>query len=275
MTMLASWVGVDTHGVSSAYIISDSRISWEAKDFFDHGKKVFASSNYPEIFGYAGDVLFPSIVLQQIIEMIDSDVLFSREMACEKKNKIVFEKLRYELSNYPIQRTAKSFYILHISRDTIVHKAHKDNYPEFNAYLLQYNGSKWHRSSLSIPKESGCIKILGSGEKDFSRNYQSFQNGCNKDTSRNVVHCFIETLKSQTDSCCGGAPQIVGIYRKPNTNGQYFGVVYNNKRYFAGSEVPAGSRYTNIEWRNECFERCDGKNKKRIEGAQRQPYSKG
>lgn len=59
MTLLASWAAIDTHGISSAYIVSDSRISWGNKKYFDFGKKVFASKKYPEIFGYAGDVLFP------------------------------------------------------------------------------------------------------------------------------------------------------------------------------------------------------------------------
>ena len=67
MTMLASWIGVDTHGATSAYIVSDSRFCWGNNMTYDYGKKVFASKKYPEIFGYAGDVLFPSVVLSQII----------------------------------------------------------------------------------------------------------------------------------------------------------------------------------------------------------------
>ena len=59
MTMLVSWIGVDTHGPTSAYIAADSRISWDASNAFDFAKKVFAAKKYPEIFGYAGDVLFP------------------------------------------------------------------------------------------------------------------------------------------------------------------------------------------------------------------------
>ena len=114
MTMLASWVGVDTHGPASAYIISDSRISWNERDNFEHGKKVFAARSYPELFGYAGDVLFPSIVIQQILEMIDNDVLFNRDTPCYQKNEIVFNKLSYELCKYPLQWSAKSFQILHI-----------------------------------------------------------------------------------------------------------------------------------------------------------------
>ena len=78
MTMLVSWIGIDTHGPTSAYIAADSRISWNMTNKFDFGKKVFASKKYPEILGYAGDVLFPSIVLEQIIELIDADVLLSR-----------------------------------------------------------------------------------------------------------------------------------------------------------------------------------------------------
>lgn len=51
MMLLASWAAIDTHGISSAYIVSDSRISWGNKKYFDFGKKVFASKKYPEIFG--------------------------------------------------------------------------------------------------------------------------------------------------------------------------------------------------------------------------------
>lgn len=44
MTMLVSWIGVDTHGPSSVYIAADSRISWTQEHKFDFGKKVFAGS---------------------------------------------------------------------------------------------------------------------------------------------------------------------------------------------------------------------------------------
>ena len=57
---------------------------------------------------------------------------------------------------------------------------------------------------------------LGSGKKEFYRNYDFFQYGRNKNTSRNVVHCFISTLKCINDPYCGGAPQIVGILLPPS-----------------------------------------------------------
>ena len=84
----------------------------------------------------------------------------------------------------------------------------KGNYPKFFAFILQYNGDKWTRSEIPIPKESGFIQVLGSGKKEFYRNYDFFQYGRNKNTSRNVVHCFISTLKCINDPYCGGAPQM-------------------------------------------------------------------
>ena len=100
MTMLVSWVGVDPHGPTSMYIAADSRISWDAANTFDFAKKVFASKKYPEIFGYAGDVLFPSIVLGQIVELIDAGILLNTTMTCDQKNKIIFEKICESLSKY-------------------------------------------------------------------------------------------------------------------------------------------------------------------------------
>lgn len=41
MTLLASWIAVDSRKPSSIYILSDSRISWGSAAKFDFGKKVF------------------------------------------------------------------------------------------------------------------------------------------------------------------------------------------------------------------------------------------
>jgi hypothetical protein len=76
MTLLVSWLGVDTHGIASAYIASDSRVSWGRETNFDHGRKVFAFRSSPDILGYCGDVLFPTMVLSQITEIADNGLLF-------------------------------------------------------------------------------------------------------------------------------------------------------------------------------------------------------
>ena len=115
MTLLASWIATDTHGPTSAYIVSESRFVWDSSRHFDYGKKVFASRSYPEIFGYAGDVLFPSIVLSQILEMIDLGLIFDENMSCDQKNKIVYEKLCYSFSKYPDVCGNNPIQIIHLS----------------------------------------------------------------------------------------------------------------------------------------------------------------
>lgn len=92
-----------------------------------------------------------------------------------------------------------------------------------------------------------------------------------ENTSRNIYHCFIDTLNAVTNGTCGGAPQLVGIYRKPGTAAENFGLVYNNKRYILGVELGEDVDYNSIEWRNELFELTDGNTKKILFGAIRQP----
>ena len=272
MTLLASWIGVDTHGPTSAYIVSDSRISWEKNknklDHFDQAKKVFASKKYPEIFGYAGDALFPSIVLAQIVEMIDTDILFDEKMTCDEKNQIVYERLRYAFSTYPnASLGGNRIQILHLSRDTIV-----DGYPAFYHCLMEYDGQKtWKRYVKPIPNQSGLLQALGSGYQEFMTNYNKrYQNGANRSTSRNVFHCFIDTLNNIKDQHCGGLPQLVGIYRKPFTTGKNYGIIIGKQRCFLGTAVPVDASCDKIEWRNELFERCEGNSRKVLDDAVRQ-----
>ena len=177
MTLLASWVGVDTHGISSAYIVSDSRFSIGNK-YFDHGRKTFACYRYPEIFGHAGDVLFASMILGQITEMIDSNLLFDPSTTCLKKNKIIFDKISYEFNNYK-ELGMNDFKILHITRETIV-----TGYPHFYGFILEWsNQSGWNRTTLDIPKISDLILVIGSGEREFLQNYERYQKGPNQITA--------------------------------------------------------------------------------------------
>lgn len=266
MTMLASWVGIDTHGITSAYIVSDSRFSMGNKHF-DHGRKTFASYRYPEILGYAGDVLFASTILGQITEMIDCNLLFDSSTTCFDKNKIIFDKISYEFNNYS-ELGMNDFKILHITRETIV-----SGYPHFYGFVLEWNNrSGWKRHILDIPKSSDIILVIGSGKREFLQNYLGrYQKGSNKHTSRNVFHCFCDTLFTTSINSVGGAPQLVGIIRKPNSSAQYYGIICNNKRYFMGSEVPKNSNYINIEWRNDLFELCNGINGHKYETAASQP----
>jgi len=267
--MLASWIGVDTHGIGSAYIVTDSRFSWcstKTNHVYDYGKKVFASKLYPEIFGYVGDVLFPSVVLSQLVDIIDSELLFKKDISCIKKSEIVYDFLSEKINVYPKDYLGSEISIIHISRDTIVH-----GYPQF--YAFQYSLKKegeWQLDVIEMPNVSGLLTVLGSGSKEFRNNYENFQKGNNSDTSRNTFHCFSYTLSNIKCCSCGGAPQLVGLYRKPNSSGKHFGIIYNGQRYFLGSPIQT-AQYQNIEWRNELFELVDGETMVIFEDAERQP----
>ena len=262
MTLLISWIAVDTHGPASAYIVTDSRICWEQSCNFDYAKKVFTTKRYPEIIGYAGDVLFPSIILSQIVEMIDAGLLFDKTMNCKLKNEILYNKLCSSFDFYPNVIGNNSIEILHISRETSV------KHPSFHVYLLSWDKKNlWRRKEITLPIKSDIVLTLGSGKNEFLDNYKLFQKENNCFTSRNVFHCFIYTLKNINDKHCGGAPQLVGIYRKPDSPARNYGIIYNGERYFLGTEVPNIKNYNSIEWRNEYFELCNGNTKKRLNDA--------
>lgn len=85
------------------------------------------------------------------------------------------------------------------------------------------------------------------------------------------VHCFTDTLANIQDRYCGGSPQLVGLIRKPLTYGISFGIISEKRRYYLGMQIPNNACFTNVEWRNNLFEICDGGTKNIKEGAAHQP----
>src|SRR2546425_10390322 len=98
MTLIISWIGVDDKkegkSTSSIYIASDSRYSWGSAGIYDYGIKVFGSTRYPEIFGFCGDVLFPSLVLGQMIPQIDAGIIIDDKDSGETKNRKFVDYIR-------------------------------------------------------------------------------------------------------------------------------------------------------------------------------------
>lgn len=269
MTLVVGWVGIDTKGLGSAYLTSDSRISWgNGKYYFDNARKVFAFNNFPDILGYCGDVLFPSIVLSQIIEMADTGLLFKEDFTCKEKFEKIKETLKSSFSKYPNGEryiTNDTLQIIHISREPT-------NYKNFLCNLITWNReSGWEEREISFPEKSDLLLVIGSGKSEFKDNYIRYQGGNNQDTSRNVFHCFCDTLYNIKDPQCGGAPQLVGLYRKPNSTALKFGIIKNKKRYLFGAEIDNPVSADKIKWVNENFEICDGDTMLILEKGQRQP----
>ncbi len=268
MTLLIAWTGIDSHGVASAYIGSDSRISWGADYKFDTGRKVFGLDKHPDIFGYCGDVLFPMLVLGQISEMADSALLFPEGASIESKSAAIFKKLNEQFARYPAD-------VASIAQDTItivhISKNVKPK-PDFKAFRYHWTkGSGWSNAEISYPNKSGLIGAWGSGKASFSTLFRKYDTGPIAGTSRCVFQCFCKSVSSNMDLRTGGAPQLVGLYRGKEPRSQKYGIIFEQQRYVFGASIEDTVSPGGIEWRNELFELCDGRTKSRLEGAQPQP----
>jgi hypothetical protein len=265
MTLVVAWVGFDNHGVTSAYISADSRITWAKGDRFDHGRKVFGLERSPDLFGYCGDVQFPSLVLGQISEMADAGLLFSNDAPPETKTEAVLRKLEDQFAKYPADVGRDRIQVLHVSRG--LHRP-----PSFRAFLHEWHrGNGWSSRGLAMPSKSGLLSVLGSGAPEFKRRLAAYDAGPNAGTSRAVFHCFCQTVASGADPHTGGAPQLVGLYRGLEPKAVKYGIISNGERFIFGASIDDAIKPASVEWRNELFEICDGMTMLRMTGAQPQP----
>jgi hypothetical protein len=229
---------------------------------------VFAFNNYPDILGYCGDVLFPSMVLGQIIEMGDNGLLFDEEFDCKQKFEAIKEKLIQIFNKYPHEVsgiTNDTLQVIHASRNP-------KNSRNFFCHIITWRKNKgWSGEEFNLSGNSRVIFVGGSGETEFKKNYSRYEEGQNNSTSRNVFHCFCDTLFNIKDSACGGSPQLVGIYSKPDSVAKKFGIIKDKNRYLFGSRIDQVHNSDKIEWRNDLFEICDGRTMKKIEKAKSQP----
>jgi hypothetical protein len=262
MTLVVAWIGKDSRKTSSIYLASDSRISWSTGKKFDAGRKVFAFQNSADILAYCGDVLYPTLILSQILEMDKDSILFPKNSLSTQRIEILYNLIVEKFKEYPSNELmAPSLEILHISRQG-----------ETDFICFKYIWTKkegWSKSQIQVPDTSDKIIVIGSGEKEFKNLYSKYLSGNNGKTSRALFQCFCHTLLVTKDSYCGGSPQLVGLYNR--YNGKNIGVIYKAKKYYIGRELAETNNKNQIEWRNEMFERCDETTLKILDGAQRQP----
>ncbi len=262
MTLLLSWIGKDSRKISSFYIASDSRFSWTNTVKYDYGRKVFALTNSPDILGYCGDVLYPTLILNQILEMDRDRILFKQQSSNNERSKILFKEIQRKFTDYPSESVMKdTLEIIHVSRDRET---------DFICNVFSWNKkSGWLLKPQEIPDSSDKVIILGTGASEFYDRYLDYYRGFNGKTSRALFQCLTHSLLKMKDLRCGGSPQLVGLYN--NFNGKNFGVIFEGKSYYLGKEIEPTEEFNNIEWRNELFERCDGLTTKILDGVQRQP----
>jgi hypothetical protein len=268
MTTLVAWVAMQSDGPSAVYLASDSRITWGTPDRrWDAGRKLFASRNTADIFGFCGEVLFPSQVLGQIIDLADHGLLLAPAARAENRHAAVVAMMR-ESHGRRDNAPDHDFSILHVAREGSVGSA------EFHAWLTSYSSTRavWEDRPIEIKSTAkGTVSrrliALGSGASAFVEEVIRWQASSQGGTSRAVFTSFCDALAEGTDPASGGVPQLVGLYRE--RTGQTFGIVHNGSRYFHG--LPVGPiHYGSLEWRDDAFQRIDGTTLTLIKGAQRQ-----
>lgn len=271
MTVLAGWIAVDQRSVASVYLASDSRFTWAKSVPYDYGRKVFAFKQSPDIVAYCGEVVFSSIALARAVAIADSNLLFQPKASSAQRSEALFEHLQKHFASYPKRVLGGSVCIYHVSRD---------NNHEFHFYKYHTDERQQWKSTEIFYSPSKSVKVFsdGAGATVFNDALSHYENkGISAGTSRNIFQCFCDCLLNHSPPLCGGAPQLVGLYRvadrAPDSikNGMDFGIMTNGKRYYLGAELDNVLNYDKIRWYNDLFEICDGNTMKRKKTAMPQP----
>lgn len=263
MSSLVAWVGVDSRGPASFYLASDSRITWGAPGpAWDSGRKLFALSTSSDLFSYCGEVLYPSLFLSQVDSLLTRRVLFVDAEAPATRHETVRRMAEQSFDAYPTS-IRSAFTILHAAREGAGMAS------RFRLWRLNWSQARgWTDQEIDLPTESVLVLAVGSGADVVTRWNDEWRRKLGR-TSRSVFSAFCDALRSKGDPRTGGAPQLVGLYRRGVAH--IFGVVSDSRRYVCGVEVSESSAVESLEWRNELFERVDGRTLELLPGAQRQP----
>lgn len=270
MTSIISWSGADSHGTSSMYFASDSRISWDktGKVAIDAVPKVMASTTQPEIFGFTGYVLLPYIALSQACTAIDCGLRGQEaEESADSKREWLSSRITKLARSHPKGtqyaftvlygiRTGSDVYISRKGKEPPVH-SHDKPKARFDLYLLNWDGQSdniEHKRYPASQTKSSILKLSGTGEESIKSAGKMWEESSSNGTSRTMFSSLCQSLKSCEDPQSGGAPQLVGMYRKGTA--RIFGVVTTAGPFFQGVrlEDPPGAA---VEWRDELLRRVD------------------
>ena len=269
MSTLLLWAGVDSHGIASAYIATDSRLSSsvDLKEVWDAGQKAYCSTSVPLIAGYVGSPFYAAHVVPRLVA--HAEVILPESVSSEQLLESLSRFVHAAISSAPR------------SHDTAFQIALAFRFSDgiFGFGILNVTASSVAFQVLAGPHKSAILHTSGTGGDFVRTKFEEWRKTNAADTSRAVYSAFCDALlhvnppdeklisgKSK-DPQSEGPPQLVGIYRKPGSPGKYFGTVWKRKLYFAGIEtklLPAS-----WECRNELFERCDPKSKKPLEDAKK------
>ena len=266
MTLLVAWTGIDSRSPASVYIATDSRISWGTKGDFDFANKTFALKQFPAIIGYCGDSLASQMLISQAIAVVDAISDYTGTYL-ENLVDLFVRVIARNYTNYPMNLSTGSFTVV------VCGKATLKSAGDFECYRIDSTFKATKKSKLSLPEQSGPILVAGSGKSDFEELYSTHQasDNPNKSTSRDVFHAFYKSITAGKNPTVGPIPQIVSVYRKPNTGGSHCGVLARGHRFISGQLIDMDVVPQGMQWFNDNFELTDPHTKRREDGAQIQP----
>ena len=208
--------------------------------------------------GIAGMVLYPSLILGQLIDLIDAQLFFDpSEDVSEKFGKIA-AVLKQSFDGYP-KHEKRPFTVVYCTRIGVGMKA------SFYLATLKWADDVWSQQIIGMPKQSDLLIALGSGAEKVTSRVEKWHKAQGQRTSRSIFSAFCDSLRAGEDPSVGGGPQLVGLYREGPAH--HFGAIFGGDLFLLG--LPAGSRSSldEVEWRNELFELCDWRTKQKLTGA--------
>lgn len=263
MTTLICWVGRDQRKVTSIYFASDSRISWGSQSRWESGRKLFFCRKSADLFGYCGEVLFPTQILPTVAELLDLGVLHTGSNSAADRHHAMVEYIRKSHSdgkNIPRHDVT----ILHASRDG------ENMACAFSLWCTQYDAKakKWIDQTVDLDVDtSQLVAAEGSGANALERSMREVQLLPQARTSRSYFWGLCDALKSGADPFSGGSPQMAMMYSSGPPS--FSGVIFDGERYIWGRRVDADAPVSHLEWRDELFHRTDPITLMPLKGARR------
>lgn len=266
MTSLIAWVSRDQRRFAALHVATDSRISWGSPTRrWDAGRKVFASRVTPDVWAYCGDVLFPGLVLSQLVSAGDEGLLFEEEGGVEVRHSLAVETMKASFGrrhNTPDH----GFTVLHASREGEGSEAQ----PRLWLTTFDETSRSWTDEEKPIDEDkAGVMATLGSGAVAVRQEGHRWQASAIGGTSRAIFSAFCEALSGGSDPLSGGSPQLASIY--PKRAGVTAGVLHAGELYLHGLPIQGVGRSSSIEWYDELFQRIDPVTRELRKGAARQP----
>lgn len=200
---------------------------------------------------YCGDVLFPALVLSQLMAAHDEELLVGQDGIVDQRHDLAVEAIRSSFSRR-YQAPDQSFTVVHASRSGEGASAK----PRLWLTSFNMHSRSWKDEEIPIAEQQvGLVVSLGSGSVAVENENHRWEASSIGGTSRAVYGAFCEALGSGADPRSGGAPQLASIY--PRKGAVSAGVLDNDNLYLHGLPIQGVTATTKIEWFDRLFQRID------------------